>query len=205
MDKAVSQWMTNIDLAAPYLVNRGIGPKAAEHFRLGVVACAEPPFERYVNRLAIPYVDRLGPVGLQFRCIDSHDCKSVECKKYLQMDDQKLGLFNVLSLDSDAEIAHLCEGELDAITLAQLVDDPVVAIAGASKWMPHFPYHFTGFDRVVVWADGDDAGKAMRKTIRERVANADIVQMPVGEDVNSLFCWKGPEAIRAMYLEEVDE
>lgn len=178
----------------------------AEHFRLGVVCSAEAPFEKFVNRLAIPYMDRLGPVGFQFRCIQQHDCKALSCDKYLQLDDQKVGFFNVTSLDSDEATAHICEGELDAVTLSQVVPGfPVVAIAGANKWLPHFPYHFTGFERVVVWADGDSAGKQMRRTIREQVSNSDFVTMPAGEDVNSIFCAKGASALRAMFEEEGEQ
>lgn len=202
MDKALSQWMDSLDLAAPYLVSRGIGPSAAERFRLGVVACAEPPYDRYQGRLAIPYMDRMGPVGFTFRCIEGHDCKELGCPKYLQLEGQEVGLFNVLSLDSDEEVAHLCEGEIDAITLSQIVPGPVVAISGVAKWKPHFPYHFTGFERVVVWADGDAAGAKMATMVRQAVGNADVVEMASGEDVNSVFCWKGPDAIHAMYREE---
>lgn len=205
MDKMLSQWTGSVDLAATYLVNRGIGPSAAERFRLGVVACAESPYDRYMGRLAIPYLDRIGPVGFTFRCIEAHTCKEAGCPKYLQLEGQEVGLFNVLSLDSDEEVAHLCEGELDAITLSQIVSDPVVAISGVAKWKPHFPYHFTGFDRVVVWADGDPAGEKMATMVRRSVGNADVVEMPSGEDLNSVFCWKGPDAIRAMYMEEVEE
>jgi len=144
----------------------------------------------------------MGPVGFTFRCIREHYCKEDNCPKYLQMDGQEVGFFNVLSLDSDEEVAHVCEGEIDAITLSQVVSGPVLALSGVSKWKPHFPYHLTGFDRVVVWADGDKAGQSMAATFRQHVSNADIVQMPTGEDVNSLFCTKGPDALRALFEEE---
>lgn len=173
-------------------------------FRLGVVSSPEPGWDRYVGRLAIPYFDRLGPVGFTFRCLRDHNCKEDNCPKYLQMEGQEVGFFNVLALDSDADTVHVCEGEIDAITLAQVVTDPVLALSGVSKWKPHFPYHLSGFERVVVWCDGDKAGKSMGAAFRQHISNSDVVNMPAGDDVNSLFCGKGAEAVRALYVEEED-
>lgn len=178
--------------------------ETANRFSLGVVASSEPGFEQYYGRLAIPYLDRLGPTGLQFRCMAEHVCKEVNCPKYLQLDGQTLGFFNVLSLDSDEEVAHICEGEVDAITLSQVVSGPVLGICGATKWMPHFHYHLTGFERVVGWADGDKAGTKMSERIRDKVRNADIVSLPDGEDVNSLFVAKGSDYLRGMFEEDPD-
>lgn len=205
MERALAGWTASLSLANPYLDSRGIRNETAKAFNLGVVASAEPPYEKFVGRLAIPYVDRIGPVGFTFRCIADHDCKQEGCPKYLQMDGQEVGFFNVLSLDSDEEVAHICEGELDAITLSQVVSGPVVAVSGVGKWKPHFPYHFSGFERVVVWADGDKAGKDMGIKIREHISSSDIVHMPAGEDVNSLFCSKGEHAVRALFEEDQDE
>lgn len=202
LERALGLWRQSLDLAGPFLVSRGIGPRAAEHFRLGVVSCGDSQWDRFRGRLAVPYMDRLGVVGFQFRCIQGHDCKVAGHKKYLQPDDQKVGLFNVVSLDSDEDTAHLCEGELDAVVLWQLVLGPVVAVAGVDKWMPHFPYHFTGFDRVCVWADGDEAGRGLRRRVRDCVPNADLMALPAGDDVGSLFCRAGASAVAALWMEE---
>lgn len=166
------------------------------------MASPEPGWERYVGRLAIPYFDRMGPVGFNFRCLRDHDCKESDCPKYLQLEGQDVGFFNVLSLDSDEDVAHVCEGEIDAITLSQVVTGPVLALPGVSMWKPHFPYHLSGFSRVCLWADGDKAGKGMAAKFRANVGAADIIQMPAGEDVNSLFCSKGAEALNVLYMEE---
>lgn len=204
MERNLQFWVANLPLAEDYLELRGISQSTAQAFSLGVVASAEPPYEKYVNRLAIPYLDRLGPIGFTFRCISGHDCKEEGCPKYLQMEGQEVGFFNVLSLDTDEEVAHICEGEMDAITLSQVVSGAVVALAGAKKWKPHFPYHFSGFERVMVWPDGDKAGEGMGMKVREHISNADIVHMPAGEDINSLFCSKGAAAVVALFEEESD-
>jgi len=204
MEKALSRWTACLHEAEPYLTRRGITIETGRAFSLGVVASSDPGFEKYFGRLVIPYMDRLGPVGFQFRCIDDHSCKEANCPKYLQLDDQKVGFFNVLSLDSDEEVAHICEGEIDAITLSQVVEGPVLAVSGVGKWLPHFQYHLTGFERVVVWADGDSAGGKMSERIRDKVRNADVVSLPQGEDVNSLYVTKGGDYIRSLYEEDPD-
>lgn len=206
MERALGRWQSNLNEAKGYLDSRGIQVATAERFSLGVVLFGEEqPFDKYTNRLAIPYFDRLGPVGFTFRCIAGHDCKESGCPKYLQMDGQEVGFFNVLSLDSDDEVAHICEGEIDAITLSQVVVGPCLAISGATKWKPHFPYHLSGFDRVMVWSDGDNAGKKMAEIVRASVPNADIVEMPAGEDVNSIFCSKGSSHLIGMFQEGDDD
>lgn len=204
MDRALSGWQANLTQATSYLASRSIGSEAAEQFQLGVVSSPEPGWERYVGRLAIPYFDRLGPVGFTFRCLRDHSCKDDNCPKYLQMDGQEVGFFNVLSLDSDGDTVHVCEGEIDAITLSQIVPDPVLALSGVAKWKPHFPYHLAGFERVVLWPDGDVAGKGLAVTFRKHVSNVDVVNMPAGEDVNSLFCSKGADALKPLYMESED-
>lgn len=206
MERLLKSWEASLDLAASYLVSRAIGPATAQAFRLGVVACPEPGYETYVGRLAIPYIDRLGVCGFQFRCLTDHDCKAVDCKKYMQLKDHKLGLFNILGLaDSDAETVHVCEGEIDCITLSQVIkDEPIVALSGVSKWMPHFVFHFQGFERVLLWRDGDAAADKMVAKFRQELKNVDTVDMPSGEDVNSLYCLKGPDGVKALCEGEAD-
>lgn len=200
MERLLTSWEMSLEQAASYLVSRAIGQPTAKQFRLGVVACPEPGYEQYVGRLAIPYIDRLGVCGFNFRCLIEHDCKECSCAKYKQLKDHKLGFFNVLSLaDSDAETVHVCEGEIDALTLSQVIkDEPVVALSGVSKWMPHFVFHLQGFERVLLWRDGDAAADKMVARFRSELKNLDVVDMPAGEDVNSLYCLKGPDGLKAL-------
>lgn len=206
MEKALQAWEGNLSLGVSYLESRGITAETAARFRLGVVGSAEPGFEKYLHRLAIPYFDRAGVCGFEFRCLKDHDCKKVSCRKYLQVDGQELGLWNVLDVvDSDEDTMHICEGVLDGITLTQVVgNEPVGALSGVSKWAPYFPYLLQGFERVVLWADPDEAGDKMRLKFRQHVPSVDIVNLPAPDDVNSLFCGKGPESIRSLYIDEED-
>jgi len=133
-----------------------------------------------------------------------HNCKAESCPKYLQLEGQEVGFWNICALvDSDSAVAHITEGEIDGLTLTQVVgDEPVGALAGVSKWRPYFPFVLNGFERVVLWSDPDDAGEKMRAKFKAHVPNADIVQMPPPNDVNSLLVAQGPDVLRALYQEE---
>lgn len=203
MEAAATNYETFLPLAESYLSRRGVTPTMAKTHRLGVVGSEEHGHEKDKGRLSIPYIDRLGVYGFKFRCIASHDCKEAGCPKYTNPAGQELSLYNVLALDSDSETLHITEGELDAVVLSSFIAGPVVAIPGAQLWKKHFPFHLAGFARVLVWADGDDAGSKMAKRIAENCPQAEILSMPPGEDVNSMFLKKGAEFFLNKLLVEV--
>lgn len=208
LERALTGWQMNLPEAVSYLSGRGIDEATAQRFRLGVVSSPEPPFDGSHNgRLAIPYLDRLGVVGFTFRCLRPHDCKKVDCPKYLQMEGQEVGFFNVLDLwDSTAATAHVTEGELDAMVLTRVVgDEPVAGLAGIDKWKPHFPRLLAGFERVVLWADPDKAGGKMRAKFRQHIPNVEMVALPAPMDVSELYVAKGADAVRALCEEQEDD
>lgn len=146
----------------------------------------------FTGRLTIPYIDRMGVYGMKFRCLQLHDCKAVDCPKYLTLPGQELGLYNVLSLDRAGSAVHICEGEIDAIILSQVFpDDPVLGIPGAALWRNHFPFHLAAFERVVIWPDGDAAGKAMADVFRKHIRELETMPIPKGMDVNTVFLEHG--------------
>lgn len=205
MEKSLSRWERSLHAAGSYLASRGITEETALRFRLGVVHSPEPGWEMFTGRLAIPYLDRLGVYGFNFRCLVDHDCKEVDCRKYLQPVGQELGLFNILAIaDSSSDTAHVVEGELDTMTLTQCVDDPVCGLPGATKWMPHWLYHLQAYERVFTWGDGDAAGKKMQERFASELKNTENVSIPPKEDINSLYCTKGPDMIRAL-IEDGEE
>lgn len=175
--------------------------------RLGVVASPEKGHETYIGRLVIPYLDKLGVYGLKFRCIQPHDCKSVNCAKYLQPDGQEVGLYNCVDLDSTHPNVHITEGEFDCMILSDALGEPVVGIPGTDAWLDHWPSHFSdGWERVSFWADGDKPGRAMAKRWRKDINNIDIINMPNGEDVNSVAVTQGYSALKLYNcVDEEDE
>lgn len=203
MDQAAEAFEMCRPLAERYLGSRGITPEIAKVHRLGVVGSEAHGYDKDAGRLAIPYIDRLGVYGFKFRCIAGHDCKELKCPKYTNPAGQELTLYNVLALDSDAETLHITEGELDAVILSSVVPDPVVAIPGASLWKKHFPFHLAGFTRVLVWADGDEPGAKMAERVTNACPQAEVFQLPPGEDVNSMFLKEGGEYFAGRLFVEV--
>jgi hypothetical protein len=206
LEKAVTGYQTHLTIAAPYLAARGLTKEVCEAARLGVVISPEAGHEHVYGRLAIPYMDMQGVYSLRFRCLEQHDCKDVSCPKYLGVQGDETGIYAVEDTDLPAETAHITEGELDRLILKIVFpDDCVVALPGAKSWKPHHQYHFQGFESVLVWGDGDKAGREMAEKIKREVRVAESVAMPAGHDVNSLYLEKGIDAIRKLAGEADDE
>lgn len=198
LEKAVTRYQVELPRATAYLAARGISEATAELWRLGVVGSPETGHEFATGRLCIPYTNRLGIIGVKFRCLQRHDCRSESCPKYVYPLGQEAYLFNVLDTDDDGDTIHICEGELDTIVLKSVLQETVVGIPGVQNWKSHYPCHVKGFERVLVWADGDKAGQDFAAKIRKEVAAAETVPMPTGYDVSQIYSEMGAEAIRKL-------
>lgn len=205
LEKATQIYEGTLAQGMAYLIGRGLSLETALAARLGVVVSPEPGHEVGLGRLAVPYLNKIGVIGLKFRCLQSHDCKAVDCPKYLVPNGQDEYLYGVLDADEDADTIHITEGEVDRLILKQVLNEPAVGIPGASKWEPHWPWHFRGWPRVLCWGDGDKAGQDMGRRIRKDVPQLEIVPMPSGHDVNSLFLEQGAEAIKRLAGMEDEE
>lgn len=199
MEKATSKYQNSLEFAIGYLQERGITEDTAVAARLGVVVSPEPGHEHAINRLVIPYVDKKGVYALKFRCLVHEDCRAEGCNKYVGITGQETSLYGVMATDSTADTIHITEGELDCLILRQVFPgEPVVALPGTSSWKPHHPFHFSGFERVLVWADGDKAGQDLGNKIRKEVRAAEVVALPRGMDVTDVFLDSGAEVLRQM-------
>lgn len=198
LERATVRYETQLPTVLGYLGARGITEAMARRHRLGV--CSEPELghESSVGRLAIPYTNRAGVIGIKFRCLRDHSCKAESCPRYLAPLGQEVFLFNVLAVEEDASTIHITEGELDAVVLAEVTGEPVVGCPGTGSWRPHHPWHMRGFERVLVWPDGDQAGTDWARMLRKDVSTAEIVTMPSGHDVTSLYTQAGADAIRRL-------
>lgn len=205
LERATTSYEQSLPLAKTFLEHRGISYETAQAWRLGVVHSPELGHEAMAGRLAIPYTNRLGVIALKFRCLQSHECKAEGCSKYLSTPGQDVYVFNVLAAEACHHTIHVTEGEIDAIVLASVLAEPVVGIPGTSSWRAHHPWHFKGWQRVLVWPDGDKAGKDFGNLIRKEVPAAEIVGTPASHDVNSLFVEAGAEAIRQLAGAETED
>jgi DNA primase len=136
-----------------------------------------------------------GCVNMNFRCIAPHKCKDVGHGKYQHWQGLSSNLYNVQALDSAGTAIAVAEGELDALS-STLAGIPCVGVPGATKWEDHWNLVFEDFTRVYVWQEGDEAGKKFADRVVQEV-NAIRVELPSGEDVNSIWAASGADALRA--------
>lgn len=184
-----------------YLTGRAISPGAASTFRLGVVRQPLVGHERYAGRLCIPYITPAGVVNFTFRCLiaQCERCKASADDgghpKYMNT-QLETSLYNVLDLATPSQTIHICEGELDALTLSA-AGLPAVGAPGVKSWKPWYSICLADFAEVFVWADADVAGRKFASFI-EKELKARRVALPPGEDVNSVFVRSGAEGLHRL-------
>lgn len=179
-----------------YLAERGLSPEVVEEHRLGHVSTPMAGHEWLQGRLAIPYLGPRGNVyNLRFRCLEHNDCKAEGCNsKYISLPGYPSRVFNVRAIKGGHNTLHVTEGEMDCITLSAC-GLAAVGLAGVDAMPSHFPRLVAGFERVYLWADGDEAGRGLVKEFTRKVPWAEPVFVPQGEDVNSIFIKGGEGAV----------
>lgn len=189
LDIATTKYQASIHLAEDYLKSRGIPIEVARLARLGVVEEPEIGHEMYQGRLSIPYVTKTGVADLRFRSLNP----AVE-PKYMGLTGADTKMYNVLDIERAGDFIAVCEGELDTLTLSACVGVPCVGVPGANSWKKHYTRLLADFERVFVFADGDQPGKEFATSLARELP-VTIVQFPDGEDVNSYYTNYGENAI----------
>ena len=190
LGRAAFKYAENIHLAEDYLASRGITKEVARACRLGVVSEPDVGHEAFQGRLSIPYITKSGVVDLRFRSLNP----AVE-PKYMGMTGAETKMFNVLDIEKAGDWIGVCEGELDTVTLSKCVGIPCIGVPGANSWKKHYTRLLADFERVFVFADGDQPGKEFATSLARELP-VTIVTMPDGEDVNSVYVKYGADAIR---------
>lgn len=190
LGQAVKKYAASIYQAEDYLRNRGISVEVARLARLGVVVEPEIGHEMFTGRLAIPYITKTGVADLRFRSLNP----AVE-PKYMGMTGAETKMYNVLDIERAGDWIAVCEGELDTLTLSACVGIPCVGVPGANSWKKHYTRLLADFERVFVFADGDQPGKEFANSLARELP-VTIVQLPDGEDVNSVYTKYGSDFIR---------
>jgi len=186
--------------AQGYLLGRGVDEAAARTFRLGFVGADAPHgFRQFRGRLAIPYLTPAGPVDIRFRCIRcAGRCEGHP--KYAGRAGVTPDLFNVAALHRESNVLAICEGEFDALTLDRLV--PTVGVPGAQLWQPFHARLMEDYDRVLILADPDEAGDKLADRIRGQVEQAEVIRLPDGDDVNSVWVREGLAGLQRLILRD---
>lgn len=189
LESAVTHYQRFIGQAEEYLASRGLTLQDVAIHRLGVVDEPLPGHENYKGRLVIPYLTKTGVVDIRFRAMGESDVK------YLGLPGAKTHLYNVLSTFNAQDSIAVCEGEIDTITLNKC-GIPSVGVPGVNNWKKHYTRILQDFETVYVFADGDQPGADFAKNLARELSTVTVIQMPDGEDVNSVYCKGGPNAIR---------
>lgn len=181
LTRAAKYYHSALHEAEDYLAERGITMEQARKVRLGVVLEPLTGHEAYINRLAIPYITRSGVVDIRYRSMDASE------PKYMGMAGSTTHLYNVSAFFHATSYISICEGEIDTITLDTICNIRAVGVPGVSNWKKHYTRLLQDFEKVFLFADGDNAGSEFGKTLSRELANLIVVQMPDGEDVNSMY------------------
>lgn len=185
----------------PSLTDRGLGAAALEQFRLGYVEPNELDDRLMWHRMAIPYLTPTGVVQIRYRCINAHHDEGMDpgkCPKYWGEAGQEVTLYNAQATLRPSPVCFLTEGEMDAIAVQTLTGYPAVGIPGARSWSKH-PYWarvFVGFDRLILPADGDEAGMELAKAVAADLPELQVVRLPDGDDANSVLARDPDEFLR---------
>jgi DNA primase len=190
LTRAAKFYHSALHEAEEYLAERGITLEQATKARLGVVLEPLTGHEAYLNRLAIPYLTRSGVVDLRFRAMDATE------PKYMGLTGATTHLYNVGAFFRASSYISICEGEIDTITLDMACGIPSVGVPGVNNWKRHYTRLLQDFEKVFLFADGDNAGNEFGKSLAKELSNLVIVHMPEGEDVNSMYRIHGAEYFR---------
>ena len=182
-----------------YLGTRGLDEATVATAGFGQVSTALSGHEFLQGRLVIPYIGPKGNVyNLRFRCMEHEDCKAEGCNaKYMSLPGYPSRVYNVRALVSADESIHVTEGELDAVTL-HACGLAAVGIPGVENMPAHFSRMLAGFSTIILWADGDQAGRDFAGAVTKAIPNASVIFMPAKEDVNSVFVARGKAGILAV-------
>jgi DNA primase len=191
LEQATAAYETQVDQVAGYLAARGISQEAAFTHRLGFVADPLVGHERYVGRLAIPYVTPTCVTDVRFRAVNDDDSP-----KYLSREGAETHLYNVQAFEIDSDFIAICEGEMDTIISHSMCSIPTIGLAGANAWKPWYARAFADYHKVFVLTDGDQPGRDLGKKIAQQIDVAVVVSMPDGMDVNEVFIRDGVEGVR---------
>lgn len=194
--------------ARAYLDGRGIGPGAAERFRLGTVDGSVDEHADYAGMISIPYLTKLGGVnGLKFR--QNHECQP-ECSHSKYLTPYPSRLFNTLAFDRADRLGYvgIAEGEFDALVLDFYCGIPAVGVPGVDTWKQHQEWKelFSGYSRVLIFHDNEpdkvkpdgrvyNPGRDLAKLILHDLDNSHMITLP-GKDPNETFLAVGRDEIR---------
>lgn len=176
-----------------YFESRGFDRQHCVTWGLGYVQAPLIGHEHYQGRVCIPYVSPTGVVQLKFRCIQDHVCKEIhpQWDKYVGLAGNGTWMFNTRAFLLDSPEIVITEGELDAMAVQIHTGMPAIGMPGTQSIQECWFRAFTGYQRVLVVADGDKPGRDAAKATAKQIIQADVIRLPDGEDSSSLLLQPG--------------
>lgn len=187
---------SGVDGSRAYLTDHGIAERRiVEKYGLGFVAEPLPGDERFEGMLAIPYLHGDTVVAIKYRNLSGHG------PKYAQHHGQKPRLYNADAFFLADHVIGIAEGEPDSVAASERLGVPSFGCPGVDVWGKMSTVWrpiFKDFQHVMIFADGDEAGKGFAAQVAEDIGwRARIVQCPDGEDVGSMCAAGRTEELRA--------
>ena len=183
-----------------YFKTHAVTHEMAVKYKLGYVAEPLGGDERFVGRIAIPYLTPAGVVGMNYRAMNG------DTPKYLKPHGQKARLYNADAYFYAGEMIGVAEGEIDAIVASECLGVPTLGVPGAQSYQKTWNHLLRDFNTVVIWADGDEAGEQFAQTIADAAGwRARIVTCRLGEDVASMVAAGGVDHLRQLATRSRDD
>lgn len=179
LEVQANHYHAQLDQVIGYLESRGISRSTCDEFRLGFVGEPLSGDEGYQGRISIPYIKPSGVVDIRFRATEN------SAAKYLSRPGSDVHLYNTSALLSAHDSIAITEGEFDCLILHQLGID-AVGVPGVHNWQDEWRRLFNGFRRVVIFGDGDDAGKKFSAKLARQLRGI-AVHMPDDMDVTDVY------------------
>ena len=200
LQRAVSKYHAKLpgSPAEEFLNSRGLPPEEVAGYRFGYVDDPLPEHEQYRGKLAIPYLRKHPRTGWSCVSIRFRTLEPEGKPKYQSMAGDRPRLYNTEKLTLPYPDVGITEGEIDAVT-ASLSGLPTVGIPGSQMWQDYWRELFLGYRNVFVFTDGDEPGMKLGHTIATALPNARVITCPPGEDINSLWVTRGPEAVKELW------
>lgn len=174
-----------------YLETRGIAAQADGHALGEVPQDCDPEWSQYRGMLSIPFIAPDNKVvNIRFRNLRDGG------PKYLQLGGVTPGPYNVRVLAKGPDTVVITEGEIEALTLAEL-GIAAVGIPGVHLWKSHYARLFDGVSNVIVWGDPDDAGRDFNAAVQKSIPRALAAYME--KDINDTYVQDGPMPILAAF------
>ena len=95
-----------------------------------------------------------------------------------------------------AVVIRFCASFVDGYNRGFRAGFTAVGLPGANNWKHYYSRVLDGWDKIMLFCDGDNAGREMAKNISRELDNVFPVFMPDNQDVNDVFLTEGADGLR---------